>query len=361
MAAIDSAPAWQYNSRDGLYGYLSHVEFYGDRVVGQWFCLEVATGNIHSEKNIFRANFIIGVAEGVIVASEMMTEGCWTAEMGCYGISLVTGDLLWTSHGDGFWGRLWRALDFLPGFANDFRDTPVGVKDGHVVCASGRILDIRTGRRVARDRDLVGKVQEEREHERSTPEGRLYAGKSVEVEAGEGEIFTLKRCGGQPAWQRAQEEAETDEEAEEQESDSLCFRATDANGATQWTFRLAAWNRHTEGNFHAWRFHHPFIYIIAGDAPVNVPIKPEEPGIVRRNSMMPYLLALDVRTGRLIQEFALADGPTEGECRIEAISDHGLLLSMGYTHLRLYRLCPPDDGALPSAEASKNQEASTAG
>ena len=75
----------------------------------------------------------------------MRSDGPWSGLLGCYGISLENGQLLWTSHGSGIWGRLGRLLDFVPGFANEFRDTPRQIKDGKNFCDSGRIIDIQTG------------------------------------------------------------------------------------------------------------------------------------------------------------------------------------------------------------------------
>src|SRR5262249_7436635 len=97
---------------------------------------------------------VVGLTEDVAVASETRSDGPWTADFGCYGISLKTGDLLWASHAAGLWGRVLRLLDSVPFFTNDLRDTPARVRGNEVICNSGRVLDVHTGadlRRVPRE------------------------------------------------------------------------------------------------------------------------------------------------------------------------------------------------------------------
>src|SRR3954470_22795843 len=141
---------WTFGVRQRLTDGYGHVELLPHHVLGQWFCVDRATGRRAWERRFFRPNNVVGIADGVIVASEMRSDGPWTADFGCYGISLESGRLLWTSHADGWWGRFVRMLDFVPGFTNELRDAPVDVTGCRCTCGSGRVLDVRTGHTVRR-------------------------------------------------------------------------------------------------------------------------------------------------------------------------------------------------------------------
>ena len=58
---------------------------------------------------------------------------------------MKSGNLLWTSHARGWWGRVVRVLDYVPGFTNELRDTPHHISGSEVFCDSGRVLDLLTG------------------------------------------------------------------------------------------------------------------------------------------------------------------------------------------------------------------------
>ncbi len=162
---IESTPAWSFGSKKPLTKWYGHVHLLADCVVGQWFCADRTTGKLRWRGKLLRPNTILGFDSGVIVASEMRSDGLWTADFGCYGISLEDGRLLWTSHGSGLWGRIVRLLDFVPGFTNELRDTPHHVQNGKVFCNSGRVLDVKSGM-------LLHKVdaQEVRSHEKLASE-----------------------------------------------------------------------------------------------------------------------------------------------------------------------------------------------
>jgi len=91
------------------YGY---VDYDGDYVTGQWFSLDADTGKEHGFRRFFRPNSVCGVDPDVIVAHETRSDGPWTFDFGIYGIHARSGELMWTSHDRGLWGRFLRCLDY---------------------------------------------------------------------------------------------------------------------------------------------------------------------------------------------------------------------------------------------------------
>lgn len=148
---IRDKPQWTYASRTPLVQWYGYVRLLPQRVVGQWFCLDRHSGARLWHGRLQRPNEIIGIDDGVIVATCRQRLSFSSARSGCYGISLETGRLLWTSHASGLWRRVLRLLDFVPDYPNIlFPDSPVYVADGRCYCRSGRVLDVRTGRSTAR-------------------------------------------------------------------------------------------------------------------------------------------------------------------------------------------------------------------
>ena len=142
--------SWHFDARHHLYQWYGRVQIVGRHAVGQWFCVDLDSGRCLWERRLPRANTIRAIADGVIVASEMRSDGPWTADFGVYAIALESGELLWTSHREGLAGTVCKLLDHVPGFTNERRDRPNRVHDGEVLCESGRVLDLRSGRLLRR-------------------------------------------------------------------------------------------------------------------------------------------------------------------------------------------------------------------
>ena len=106
--------SWHFDARHHLYQWYGRVQIVGGHAVGQWFCVDLDYGRCLWERRLPRANTIRAIADGVIVASEMRSDGPWTADFGVYAIALESGDLLWTSCS-------------LPAHA-DHRMTPLGLR-----------------------------------------------------------------------------------------------------------------------------------------------------------------------------------------------------------------------------------------
>src|SRR5688500_4948391 len=108
---IDPAPRWQYVFRGGMSD--GNPRLLPNRVVGPWYCLDRATGALLWRRQFTRPNTISGIAQGVIIAREWRMDSPVVMELGVYAISLETGKLLWVSHGNGWWGRFVRSLDYV--------------------------------------------------------------------------------------------------------------------------------------------------------------------------------------------------------------------------------------------------------
>ena len=150
---LEQEPAWVYNipaHRRITYG--SQVLLTPEFTLGDWFCLERATGRIvweRTPRQMGRANSIIGVAGGIIVGHETRSsDGPYVSRYGVYRVSLTTGEFIATAHAAGRWGKFLRFLDFIPDFANDIRDTALAVEGESIICESGRVLDAETGEEV---------------------------------------------------------------------------------------------------------------------------------------------------------------------------------------------------------------------
>lgn len=291
--------AWSFRSEEPLTQWYGHVQLLPDRVLGQWACLDRESGEKLWQRSIFRANTACAVDSCIIVASETRSDGPWTADFGCYGISLADGRLLWTSHRTGIWGHLTRLLDFVPMFTNDLRDTPHHVIGGRVYCDSGRVLDVKTGRTAGK----VSRQEVESFGRPASPAERLYrAGKdeSVDTESG----VSLARC--PDGW------------------GVLGHRA----GREVWRLQAddqgAVLGRHFRANYYAYRLAEPYLYLVLSDEPAFKP-HPTKAAYVEPNPTTWHLVTLDVATGSVVQDLALGAEPMEA-CRIEDVDERALLI-----------------------------------
>lgn len=334
---IDPQPRWQFVAKRSLTKWYGHVHLLSDRALGQWFCLERESGEWLWERSICRANSIAGIAADVIVASEMRSDGPWTADFGCYGISLTTGELLWTSHGSGTWGIFLRILDFVPGFTNDLRDSPHRIQGTECFCRSGRVIDVRDGRLLRR---VSGEELEQ--HVRPSTDFDRLAETGYRVDA-------PSRIGiGPDAWLSCRR----DGEAARRIAGRVRFFETRDDGSELWSFDLA--QTRFAGNGHSWRFcsavgtRPSVIYIVVSDAPNRAPDPKRRPHFVVPCRTTYRLLTLDASEGQIVQEVVL--GRADSDCRIEDVDESGLLVSFDHRRLHYFdrlfpRRCPPQAGA----------------
>ena len=240
------------------------------KVLGQWWCVDRADGTVLWKRLYLRPNTVVGIAEEVIVASEMRSDGPWTLTFGCYGLSLKTGERLWTSHGEGLWGGVTRLLDGVPGLTNEIRDTAILVMGAECICESGRVLDVRTGRLLRRlPQEEVKRLRSERK------------------------------------------EKEPDEE------DGL-VRRTFERAATGYVLNRYASSTH--------RFAGPYLYLVVSEEPTHRPHPRESNTLVQQRTRF-HLLTIERERGAVVQDLPVGD-ESFSECRIEDLDERGLALSL---------------------------------
>lgn len=310
---LTESPQWTFASKRPLTQWYGHVQLLSTHVLGQWFCLDRESGERKWQRRMFRPNTIDGVESGVIVAIEMRADGPWTAAFGCYGISLENGGYLWISHGEGVWGRFVRLLDFFPGFTNELRDTPHHVSDGKVFCSSGRVLDIQSGRLLDRmDPELVRAYETAR-----TPEDDFHRShfeqQHQKVRIADGLVLQYAGAGPGYKWGVLDIAAETE------------------TGRPLWRFSNNQLDRHVA----QYRLALPFLYLVVSDEPEDKP-HPTKKHYVLPNPTLWHLLAIDLWTGSIVQDFPL-DHRKLAKCRIEDVDDTGLLIGKSCRELVYFR------------------------
>lgn len=304
---IASRPAWTFTSAHGL----GNIRFLGDKVVGTWACLERESGRLIWEKRFDRPNTIIGIGAGIILASETLSLGA-TLVLGCYGISLDTGELLW-AHGSGWRGALLRRLDSVPGFANDLRDAPITVIEDKVLCSSGRILRLRDGATISTDKEAALRYAETVPAEKAW---RLYSGETVPIDDAGTNLLSARPPGDtvEARWGRAV-------------AGDLVLYGLDNSRKVRWRFSSSALGWHVTGNYYSYRLSGGFVYLIACDGPSTVPIDSDHPSIGKLVSRNYRFAAVDATTGEVCQDFPLGNGELE-QFHICAVSPDGLLLRL---------------------------------
>ena len=314
---ITDTPIWTCSARHSLKRAYGHVALMDQLVLGQWICLNRCDGRLLWERRFLRADTIVGVADDVIVASENRSDGPWTVDFGCYGISLQTGELLWVSHRNGIWGKIVRLFDYVPGFTNDLRDTAVAIRNGEVFCRSGRVLDIKTGKFLRRIRraDIPSHIWWG--HRRLLDSALRFPreGESPPEPVRVADDCYVSRFPPQGV-QRKIEPLE--------ESDNASLYGTAADGTLKWQFRVSHAGYHS-GSY-PFRYLSPYFYFVVSDAPVTLPIRDDNPYVVRRNPGNWHALTLDARTGSVIQDVLL--GHCEWEACIEDLDDNAVLFSI---------------------------------
>jgi hypothetical protein len=297
---------WTYSNSHRLIKWYGHVNYYGNYVIGQWFVLDAETGREYWSRKFYRPTSICDCTNDVIVAYETRSDGPWTACFGIYGINAKTGRLLWTNHARGLWGKLLRCFDYVPGFTNEFRDSPRCIVNGHVITASGRCLEVRTGRQITTDQKTVPESINPTE-----PSRKLYDNKSLETN---GDTIRI-----------------------EGPRDDFNIIRIDRNGNEKWRFAAKEHSLHVDGNYYSYRLHNDHIFMILGDAPNYIPIKASDPLYVKANPANYKIGVLKIETGAF-QSYPLVNAEQKTECRIETIRDNRILVSCDGIHLAEYKI-----------------------
>lgn len=313
---IAENPQWSFRVRHNLTKWYGHVQLTPTRAVGQWFAIDRQTGQCLWEKRFWRANNVVQLVGGIILADETRSDGPWTMGFGCYAIEESSGKLLWQWHGRGVWGHLVRALDWVPGFTNELRPTVIGVRGSECIVSSGWVLDLQTGRPLRKERDFE---PWKKPPWPQTPAEILYAKKAMEIAPG----LTL-----------ATYSPKKDASRPSRPEGALDVRLTGADGATVWQWGPYQLGLHGKTNYYGWRLLGSRILFICGEEPEHLP-HPTKKHYAVNNPTAYHLVVIDTFTGGLIQRLPVTDGKVR-ECRIEDVDEHGVLISEDGKRLSYY-------------------------
>lgn len=310
---LHDEPVWTTVADHGLTQGYGHVRLMPDHVLGQWICIRRQTGKVLWTNNVARPNTVVGVANGVVIATERCAVGLMGSDsFDRYALDLETGSLLWTSHPTGTIGEATSARYWYPDCydARGAAASPRLVEDGLCFCKDGRILDVVSGD----ERDRVSAEHVELREMRQ-PAGRataLYFSR-----------FRLRRTAGiligsgrRLSFRHQREDGE------------LTFRLSGANDQELWAFNVTSTGYEvSHPNFHAFRLQGQFVYIVASE-----PLPPEsrhaETPVYTRIPRVYHLLTLELERGTVCQAYRVGDTPL-AVCQIEDVDERGLLLSSG--------------------------------
>ena len=308
---LSATPRWTVTPKQGLTQWYGHVHVLRRIVLGQWFAASRDEGVIQWEARHARANTICDVSEesGVILASEMRSDGPWTASFGCYAISLSTGELLWANHGSGMRRGVLRALDYIPAFTNELRDTPLAIRENACICTSGRVLDLMTGKPMGQ----LAKTELEAlgvKPNRSAGEDLYFAG---EVTLPDYRLCISNHTRQPKGGIRFVHGI-------------LRLSGIEPNGSARWTFDIQTTGYHTDGNYFSYRLVPPYTYFVVSEGE-QWKAHPRQPHARLPNSTRYRVLTLDVRSGEIVQDKPICDAACDG-ARIEDADGTGLMVSM---------------------------------
>ena len=304
---LNETPIWEFRAKQPLTSWFQYVRLLPDKVVGQWFCLDRQNGSVHWERN-HRPDEIVDITDDVIVANERRRQQIGSLRYGCYGISLETGKVLWTSHSSG----LWEGLRRLTGWT----DCPVYVADQRVYCRSGRVLDVITG-------TLLERVSKESVAEPKSSESEtIILGRSKSLD----DPIRLQVSEGLWLSHKLEAKEKFDPRSEEFQRSVWEFRLflTDDNGEVRWTFDLA--DTGYEDCYCPYeekcRYSFPYLYLLVCEKRTTR----KDKNVEIYNPSPFHVLILDVIRGRIIQDIRIFDEP-KAQCRFEDIDDAGVLIS----------------------------------
>ena len=289
---IDSQPRWIHASKAKLTGAYDFVRVHDTAVLGRWWCRDLATGELRWETLGLAPDTIVGIGDGVIVATETRSRGPTTTAVGTWAISVDTGEVLWSrSGGVGLLRLLWMALR---GRTDDLATSILVVKGGECVCENGSILDIQTGRELRRiDAQLAATVVSE--------DALLTRGRTQLSGAG------FLRIGGTDEWG----------------ADGLVVQRFAPGEVFRWRFDSSEHAGSFSNGLSHFRYQGDHGYLIVSD---------ESYAAAAPGPRDWSLWVLDLRSGEIVQRVELSLGSAE-EHRIEDIDSRYLLWSRGRNQL----------------------------
>ena len=237
-----------------------------------------------------------------------------------YGISLATGELLWTADDlepDGLIGWFFYKL----GLYRE-TDSPKYVSENQVHCTSGRILDVRTG-------ELLIVPNPEQEPFRSDAEAHaLYSGNRIAIDTEEGLYLSVK-----PMDRAKGHRVPKDKNADDswRSWGVNIYGVSDAN-PDGWRFELREYGYSSNNNYYGYRYNAPYVYMLGKEG--DYYDEPKEGDPLKNRDASFHLIVLDARTGEVAKDILLPE--QVHEYRIESISSRGILLSHSNKYLALH-------------------------
>lgn len=304
---LSATPAWVLS--DQMMTAYDHMQLLPHRVIGTWLCAQRSSGKLIWSFDAMRPNQICGIVDSVMIATENYPVGMMgTGNFHRYGISLESGQLLWTSHPSGTCGEAspfstWDLEDFdVDGDAT----APRLVEDGKCLCKDGSIIDPLSGHQIGqmapRDVELrASRMMNQRSSERSRA---FYRSISQE------------RCRGiqlsRGKWLSGERFR------------SLQFALCNVQGACEWSFDLRQIGyEQKHPSYYQFRLVDQYIYIVAyepfkEEPPVPGEWKPPEP---RRF----HLLTVDLTNGKVAQDIPIGNRRL-CTCQLEDADQGGILI-----------------------------------
>lgn len=320
---VQETPAWSYTAGHSLTLGYGNVQLLPNHVLGQWFCVERESGGALWDRPVAQAESVVGVSEGVIIATESRTSGPGTYTYGVFALSLETGELLWTSHiaksdRRGLVERIFSALGV------DTSDHARGVRGPECITAAGRVLDVHSGKELRRELPAEA-VNWPAQWKHNSPAWKLYGRHPVDCGSG---LVLRHGLPGAPKKEGVGPDG------------TFNLFLSDAQGRPLWSFDIAATGHHIRGNYFSYRLSGGFVYMVVSDRPQSVPIDPRKPGMVKDNPAHYFLWVLDTNTGSIRQKIQITEKETT-RCRLEDLDDRSALISCGKTVLLFNRLPGP--------------------
>jgi len=319
---LKKAHLWEIMLHRSLKESSDSVRIHGDKIIGRWFCLHSDTGEYIWKKGFFRPNYIVDISNGIIIATEQSKNRM----IGCYGISVETGILVWSSRRSGLFGRsgifgiFFRLLDYLPFVTTDLRDAPIKVCGNEVICANGNVLDIHTG-------ELVKQIEDIEDIEDTSMNkfyDAFYDGKLCPINKAQSLIVStepLENIADNKQYYNRYE---------------LKLYQFNSNLERLWEFNI----KDHGYNSISYKIRIPFLYILATKEPIYREAKSKKTkaaNVLERSPVNYYLLSVNLYSGVISQEMPLKANKVE-YCKLEEVSNKGAVINFSNESLRYYQL-----------------------
>lgn len=292
-------------------GRHGHVRLLDEAVLGCWFSLERESGRRLWSGRPRRADRIVSVTGGSIVATQVCPTPHGEEERGVYVFERATGRRAWSFLAPGWSGWVLALLDLIPGHPNPWRDAPLAVLEDCLVTRAGWVLDLADGAIVEKKRTSAAEAKGASQAASSLPSNadlsrQLYFQKIAPI-GGEGDALLRELDPAEPLGCTRNRHCET------YLGPRLNFGRVDSAGAILWLYEPGELGRAVQGNWYGSRVHAPHLFLLERDV---------------TNAF--YLKALDLASGSVVLDRSL-DGYPPGPPTIQDIDDRGLLLGFGST------------------------------